>query len=138
MATTTPDEVAPRPRRSRRAAFRGAAGTAGAAVMGAAPHVLHHVGPLAGAALLAGATGTILFGVLGLLLAIPFLRRVRRHTGGWRIPATLLAAMAGMFTLSTLVIGPALAGDGDDAPAQSAPGRPPAGGDDAEHDIHHP
>jgi hypothetical protein len=31
------------------------------AVLGAAPHVLHHAGPLAGAALLAGATGRVLF-----------------------------------------------------------------------------
>src|SRR5215217_683503 len=45
----------------------------GAAVLGAAPHVLHHAGPLAGAALLAGVSGRVLFGALGLLLAIPLL-----------------------------------------------------------------
>ena len=37
----------------------------GAAVLGAAPHVLHHAGPLAGAALLAGVGGKLLFGALG-------------------------------------------------------------------------
>jgi hypothetical protein len=58
----------------------------GAAVLGAAPHVLHHVGPLAGAALLAGATGKLLFGALGFLLAVPMLRRLRRRTGSWRVP----------------------------------------------------
>ena len=45
-------------------------------VVGAAPHVLHHAGPLAGAALLAAASGTLLFGALGLLLSITFLRRL--------------------------------------------------------------
>lgn len=34
----------------------------GADVLGAAPHVLHHVGPPAGAAVLAGGTGKLLFG----------------------------------------------------------------------------
>jgi hypothetical protein len=36
--------------------LRAMAAGVGAAVLGAAPHVLHHVGPLAGAAVLAGAT----------------------------------------------------------------------------------
>jgi hypothetical protein len=48
---------------------RAALATTCATVLGAAPHVPHHVGPLAGAALLAGATGKLLFGALGLLLA---------------------------------------------------------------------
>lgn len=67
------------------ARVRAAAAAAGAVVLGAAPHVLHHVGPLAGAALLAGATGKLLFGALGLLLALPLLRRLRRRTssGAW-------------------------------------------------------
>lgn len=56
----------------------------GAAVLGAAPHVLHHAGPLAGAALLAGVGGRLLFGALGLLLTIPMLRR--RHDS-WAVPA---------------------------------------------------
>ena len=53
----------------------------GAVVLDAPPHVLHHVGPLAGAALLVGATGKVLFGALGFLLAVPMLRRLRRRTG---------------------------------------------------------
>jgi hypothetical protein len=120
-------------RRQRRGIGRLRSGlaTGGAGVLGAAPHVLHHAGPLAGAALLAGAGGTLLFGALGLVLSIPMLRRIRRHTGSWRAPAGVLAAMAVMFTFSALVIGPAVTGD-DGAPAN--PTKPvPAG-----HDTHHP
>ena len=36
-----------------------------AAIAGIAPHLLHHAGPLAGSALLAGAAGTALFGIAG-------------------------------------------------------------------------
>ena len=110
-----------------------------AAVLGVLPHILHHAGPLAGAALFAGATGSLLFGAIGFAAAIPFLRRVRRHCGNWRVPAGILAAMAIVFSLSTFVIGPAIAGggddDGDDAntPVQPAPaGERPSG-----HDGHH-
>lgn len=120
------------------ARVRAALAAGGAAVLGAAPHVLHHVGPLAGAALLAGATGKVLFGALGFLLAVRMLRRLRRRTGSWRVPGGALALMALVFTFSTFVIGPALTG-GDDGTASSAPGTtvpaaPP--GDDA-HESHH-
>ena len=64
--------------------------------IGLVPHVLHHVGPLAGAALLAGVTGRVLF--------------------------------AAMFSLSSLVIGPAISGD-------DAPSRP--GIQDDGHAQHH-
>lgn len=77
---------------------------------GAAPHVLHHVGPLAGTAVVAGAGGRIVFGAAGFLATIPMLRRLRRRTGAWRAPALVLAAFAAVFTFSTLVIGPALSG----------------------------
>lgn len=111
---------------------RAALATAGAGVLGAAPHVLHHVGPLAGAALLAGVGGQLLFGALGLLAAVPMLRRVRRHTGSWRVPGVLLAAMTAMFVFSSLVIGPALT-SGDDTPERGVTQPLPAG-----HDSHHP
>jgi hypothetical protein len=39
------------------------------AVTGVLPHVLHHIGPLAGAALLAGAGGKLLFAVAGFVLS---------------------------------------------------------------------
>ncbi|HEX5859687.1 MAG TPA: hypothetical protein VFY91_16400 [Microbacterium sp.] len=113
----------------------------GAAVLGAAPHVLHHVGPLAGAALLAGATGKLLFGALGFVLTIPMLRRLRRRTGSWRVPGGALAAMAVIFTFSSFVISPALAGGGEAeresaAPSQTLPAAPP-GVSDSEHESHH-
>ena len=37
-----------------------------------APHVLHHIGLLAGAGLIAGAGGTVAFGLLGFILSIHF------------------------------------------------------------------
>lgn len=70
-----------------------------AVVMGLAPHVLHHAGPLAGAALFAGAIGSILFGAIGFVAAVPFLLRVHRRSGNWRLPAILLAAFIAMFSL---------------------------------------
>lgn len=107
---------------------------AGAAIFGAAPHVLHHVGPLAGAAWLAGATGRVAFGLAGFIAVVPMLRRLRRRTGSWRMPAAALAAMAAVFTVSSLVIGPAVTG-GDDADAdRPAVTRPVPEG----HDTHHP
>lgn len=109
---------------------RAAAAAAWGAVTGVAPHVLHHVGPLAGAALLAGATGTLLFGAIGLAAAVPFLLRLHRRFGSWRAPAVALAVFVAIFSLSTFVIGPAIRG-GDDA---DAPGiQQPGGGGHAGH-----
>lgn len=55
-------------------------------VTGLLPHVLHHIGLLAGTALVAGSGGTALFGALGLLASVPMLVRLYRrfgsHTGG--------------------------------------------------------
>jgi hypothetical protein len=116
---------------------RAAIAAASAAVMGAAPHVLHHAGPLAGAALLVGATGKLLFGALGFVLAIPMLRRLRRRTGSWRVPGGALAVMAVVFAFSSFVIGPALTGDDEQAaPAKNVPGAP-AGVRPAKHESHH-
>ena len=84
--------------------------------IGLLPHVLHHVGPLAGAALLAGATGRVLFAAIGFVAAIPFLRRLHRRFRTWKAPAIALAVFAAAFSLSSFVIGPAIAGE--DAPAQ--------------------
>jgi hypothetical protein len=94
------------------------AATSGAvgAVAGLTPHVLHHVLPLAGAAFLTGATGSVLFGALGLALTAPTLLRLRRRFGTWLAPGIALALFALAFTLSTFVIGPAFRGD--DAPAK--------------------
>jgi hypothetical protein len=109
----------------------------GAAVLGAAPHVLHHAGPLAGAALLAGARGKVLFAVIGFVAAVPMLRRLRRRAGSWRLPAAVLAAMAVMFVFSSLVIGPALTGGG----GGGSPAKPEIPGvttpSPSGHDAHH-
>lgn len=106
-ATTTPS---PQIRSGSVAArVRGGLLAVWAAITGAAPHVLHHVGPLAGSALVAGAGGRAAFGAVGFVATIPTLRRLRRRTGSWRTPALALLAFATIFTLSTLVIGPASA-----------------------------
>ncbi len=97
---------------------------------GLSPHVLHHVGPLAGAALLAGLGGKVLFFTLGLALSIPMLRRLYRRFHTWVAPALAIAAFAVMFALSALVIAPLITG-GPARPAQ--PGvQLPAG-----HASHH-
>jgi len=96
--------------------------------IGLLPHVLHHVGPLAGAALLAGATGRALFAAVGFVAAVPFLRRLHRRFGTWRAPAIALALFAAMFSLSSFVIGPAISSD-------NAPARP--GIEQGGHEQHH-
>jgi len=96
------------------AALSGTFGT----VAGVAPHVLHHVGPIASAAILTGAGGTLLFGALGFVFMVPMLLRFKRRSGTWLAPAMALAAFALMFTVSTLWIGPAIRdamSDGDSA-----------------------
>ena len=115
-------------RPSLRARAGGALLAAWGAFTGALPHVLHHVGPLAGAALLAGATGRILFAAIGFVAAIPFLCRLHRRFRTWRAPALALAVFAAAFSLSSFVIGPAVSGA--DAPAQP-------GIEEREHDEHH-
>ena len=98
-----------------------------AAIMGLAPHVLHHAGPLLGVALVSGAGGTALFGLLGLAASAPFLLRLRRRFGSWRAPAIGLGVFAVMFSLSTFVIGPQISGGNEDrAPAPAS-----------DHSTHH-
>ena len=97
--------------------------------IGMLPHVLHHVGPLAGAALLAGATGRVLFAAIGFVAAIPFLRRLHRRFRTWRAPALALAVFVAMFSLSSFVIGPAIAGGDEPTP----PGVEQPGGGHASH-----
>ena len=99
--------------------------------IGLLPHVLHDVGPLAGAALLAGATGRVLFAAIGFVAAVPFLRRLHRRFATWKAPALALAVFAAMFSLSSFVIGPAIAG-GEESPPERPGARQPAG-----HEQHH-
>lgn len=101
-----------------------------AAVTGIAPHVLHHVGPLAGTALLAGAGGTILFGILGFLLSIPMLLRLRRRFGTWVAPALASVIFTAVYLTSALVIGPAVTASRE---SESAPVRSPVADEHGEH-----
>ena len=90
------------------------------AVSGIAPHVLHHVGPLAGAAILAGTGGQVIFFLLGLALAIPMLVRLYRRFRTWIAPAIAIAIFAVTYTLSSIFIGPLITGT-NDSPADSPP-----------------
>ena len=96
--------------------------------MGLVPHILHHIGFLAGTAVVAGSGGTALFGALGFIASIPFLLRLRRRFGTWRAPAIGLLIFAAMFALSAFVIGPAISGANDAKPA-TTPGM--------DHKSHH-
>jgi len=96
--------VAIRAARTMGAALSGVVG----AISGIAPHVLHHVGPLAGAAFLAGVGGTILFGLAGFILSVPMLLRLRRRFGTWAAPAVASALFTAIYLVSALVVGPAL------------------------------
>lgn len=124
MSTTT--QAAPTRTAARRGVgirarlWAGATATIGA-ISGLAPHVLHHVGPIAGAALIGGAGGTALFAVIGFAVSVPFLLKLRRRFGTWRAPGIALLAFVAVFTFSSLVIGPAI--QGDEAPAASTPAR---------------
>lgn len=91
--------------------------TAGiATAAGLAPHVLHHIGLFAGAFLITGVAGNLLFGVLGLVLSMPLLRRLYRRFGTWKAPAVAVAVFSVMFSISAFVIGPAISGT-DEPPA---------------------
>nr|WP_227457504.1 hypothetical protein [Micromonospora purpureochromogenes] len=98
-----------------RAIWSGFVGAIGALV-GLAPHVLHHVGALAGTALVAGVGGTVLFGVVGLVASVPMLWRLRRRFNSWWAPSIALVVFAAMFSLSTFVVGPLISGGEDASP----------------------
>ena len=115
-----PDRQRPRP-----AAVRDTAGAVVGAVMGLLPHVLHHVGLIAGTAFVAGAGGSVVFFAVGLLLSVPMLRRIHRRFRTWMAPTIAVAVFTGMFSLSAFVIGPALtdetSGSGESPPPGPAP-----------------
>lgn len=99
--------IAVRAARSLATALSGVVGV----VSGIAPHALHHVGPLAGAAFLAGVGGTLVFGLAGFALSIPMLLRLRRRFGTWAAPAVASVIFTGVYLVSALVVGPALTAD---------------------------
>ena len=102
------------------------------ALMGLLPHLLHHVSLVGGAVLVTGATGNALFAVLGIVLALPLLRRLYRRFGTWKAPALALTAFALMFSLSAFVVGPAIRDD--DPNPDPVPVQTPEPG---EHQSHH-
>ncbi|MCY7400717.1 MAG: hypothetical protein LH477_07150 [Nocardioides sp.] len=134
-ATTLRTGPAPSPRPARAgvlgSAWNAVSGAIGI-VMGLIPHVLHHVGLLAGAALVSGAGGNLLFGGLGLLFSVPLLRRLYRRFGTWKAPAVALVVFAVMFSLSAFVIGPAIT---DGSPVESP--RPTPIQTPTDHTSHH-
>lgn len=127
-----PADSAPTSGIAGRAARTLATGASGAvaAISGIAPHVLHHVGPLAGTALLAGAGGTVLFGLAGFALSVPMLLRLRRRFGTWLAPAVASVIFTGVYLVSALVVGPAITAE---PASQIAPAASPSPSDHAGH-----
>ena len=81
-----------------------------------------------GTALLAGAGGTALFGVLGLVASVPMLIKLRRRFSSWWAPAVALGVFTSMFLFSSFVVGPLIS-------APDAPTTP--GVFQVDHDAHH-
>jgi len=108
VTPTAPESVDTRRRPGARVRQALAAGWG--AVIGVAPHVLHHVGPLAGAAILAGTGGRLLFFAIGLIAAAPMLWRLKRRFHSWAAPAIAAALFAVAFLVSSVVIGPLISG----------------------------
>lgn len=139
---TTPGEASASPDAARRpgrwrtawASIRAAIG----ALLGLVPHVMHHIGILAGAALLTGVFGNTLLYAAGLLLSIPLLNRIRKRFGTWKAPAIGVGVFTAMFLLSALVIGPAInrAGTGPEPPTP-LPSASATASTTADHNEHH-
>lgn len=104
------DGGSPASPRPRLAAVRDTAGAVLGTVMGVLPHVLHHIGLLAGAALVTGTTGNVVFLAVGLLFSLPLLRRIHRRFRTWVAPAVAVGVFTALFSVSAFVIGPALSG----------------------------
>lgn len=117
-ARAIPDAASMPPRRPRARLIATLSAVWGA-VVGLAPHVLHHVGPLVGTALVAGAGGTAIFGVVGLVATIPTLRRLHRRFGTWRAPALALVLFVALFLVSSFLVGPLISGG--ESPAEPTP-----------------
>ena len=122
MSTQASPSVSPtRPHESLAASSPGIRGWTGRAfgalsaglgtVAGITPHVLHHIGPIAGAAILTGTEGSVLFGAIGFVLTLPLLIRLKRRFNSWAAPGVALSLFVVMFTISTLWIGPWIRGD---------------------------
>ena len=87
-----------------------------------------------GIVLVTGATGNVLFAVLGLVFSLPLLRRLYRRFGSWKAPALALGVFALMFSFSAFVIGPAISNDDPSRDRDRTPVQTP---DPDEHEGHH-
>lgn len=105
------------------------------ALLGLAPHVLHHVGIVAGAAILTGVFGNSLLYAVGLALSIPLLNRLRKRFGTWKAPLIGVAVFTVMFALSAFVIGPAISRAGTVPTSPATTGSQGASADP--HAAHH-
>lgn len=118
------------------ALWAGTRATVGA-LMGLAPHVMHHVGFLAGAAFLTGFLGNTVLYLVGLALSIPLLRRLRRRLGTWKAPAIGVAVFTGLFALSAFVIGPLFNPAPSSEEDTPAPAASASTSGSEEHEGHH-
>lgn len=117
--------------RGRLGAVRDTVGAVVGAILGLAPHVLHHVGLIAGTAFVAGAGGNALLYAAGLVLSVPMLVRIHRRFGSWLAPAIAVGVFTAMFLLSALVVGPAITGGGESGD------QPPTPAPTEQHSEHH-
>lgn len=125
--------VAARPERGPRSLWATIRAGLGAA-LGILPHVMHHAGLLAGAALLTGLLGNGILYVVGLLMSVPLLRRLRSRFQTRWAPAIGVAVFTALFSLSAFVVGPAISSSGEKVPAIApAPAVTTTDG----HDGHH-
>jgi hypothetical protein len=133
IGTAAADLLAPRPKRGGRSVWATIRAGIGAA-LGILPHVMHHVGLLAGAALLTGVLGNGILYIVGLFLSIPLLRRLRSRFQTRWAPAIGVALFTVLFSLSAFVVGPALSGGAEPAtPSTPSPAVTTTDGHDAHH-----
>ena len=133
-ATEAEDPVGLEPEPRTRLRALGDSLSAGVGIaLGIVPHVLHHIGLIAGAALVTGTGGNLLFFALGLLFSIPLLRRLHRKFHTWMAPAIALVVFTALFAISAFVIGPAISGTSTLEPEPSSPTQTPT----ENHSQHH-
>lgn len=103
-------------------------------LLGLVPHVMHHIGIVAGTALLAGFWGNAALYVLGLVLSIPMFKRLHRRYGSIAAPILGISIFTALFLFSTLVLGPAINGVGS---APTAPAPSSSSAVESGHATHH-